>query len=230
MLAPPSFPAGTGDPPPIPAARLGSADTPVRPLLLWVRTGAARVRLDDGPVLHLGAGDGAWIPADGWAEREIITEPGTVAFPLWPHAGVGARGWSELTRFDVPGGWQDWLIQLFNLQVTPFSGRGYSPEAIEELLRRPGSRSPAPVAAGRKPGPEGVASPGPEGFASPGPEGFDAPAMPRAPGARAVTEELMRDPSLDLTVEQWAARVLSSARTLRRDFLADTGLTFEQWR
>ena len=54
--------------------------------------------------------------------------------------------------------------------------------------------------------------------------------MPRARGARAVAEELLRDPALDLTVEQWAARVFSSPRTLRRDFLADTGLTFEQWR
>ncbi|MFG3236368.1 helix-turn-helix domain-containing protein [Streptomyces antibioticus] len=214
MVVPSSFAAGVGDPPPIPAARLGSADAPVRPLLLWVRTGEARVRLAGGPALRLGAGEGAWVPADGWAEREIVTEPGTVAFPLWPHAGSGARGLSEPARFDVPTGWQDWLIQLFNLQVTPFSGHGYAPEAIEELLRRPGSRPPVPVGAGRNPGPEGFAS----------------PVMPRAPGARAVAEELMRDPALDLTVEQWAARVLSSARTLRRDFLADTGLTFEQWR
>lgn len=214
MVVPSSFAAGAGDPPPIPTARLGSADAPARPLLLWVRTGVAQVRLDGGPVLRLEAGEGAWIPADGWAERAIITEPGTVAFPLWPHAGVGAWGPSELTRFDVPSGWQDWLIQLFNLQVTPFSGRGYSPEAIEELLRRPGSRSPTPVGVGRNPSSEGFAS----------------PAMPRALGARAVAEELIRDPALDLTVEQWATRVLSSARTLRRDFLADTGLTFEQWR
>ncbi|MFE0155303.1 helix-turn-helix domain-containing protein [Nonomuraea sp. NPDC059007] len=210
MVVSSSFVAGAGDPPPIPAARMGSADASVRPLLLWVRTGVAHVRLDGGPVLHLGAGEGAWIPADGWAEREITTEPGTVAFPLWPHAGVGARGLSELTWFAVPRGWQDWLIQLFNLQVTPFSGRGYSPEAIEELLRRPGSRSPAPIRASS--------------------EGFTSPAMPRAHGARAVAEELIRDPALDLTVEQWASRVLSSARTLRRDFLAGTGLTFEQWR
>ncbi|MFI6291219.1 helix-turn-helix domain-containing protein [Nonomuraea sp. NPDC050790] len=205
-----SFAAGAGDPPPIPSARLGTADAPVRPLLLWVRTGAAHVRLDGGPALHLKTGEGVWIPAGGWAERAITTEPGTVAFPLWPHAGVGARGSSEPTRFDVPSGWQDWLIQLFNLQVTPFSGRGYSPEAIEELLRRPGPRSSAP--------------------ADPSSAGFASPAMPRARGARAVAEELMRDPALDLTVEQWASRVLSSARTLRRDFLADTGLTFEQWR
>ncbi|MFD5568965.1 helix-turn-helix domain-containing protein [Streptomyces cadmiisoli] len=214
MVVPSSFAAGAGNPPPIPTARLGSADAPVRPLLLWVRTGAAQVRLDGGPLLRLKAGEGAWIPADGWAERAIITEPGTVAFPLWPHAGAAAWGLSELTRFDVPSGWQDWLIQLFNLQVTPFSGRGYSPESIEELLRRPGSRSPAPVAVRRNPSSEGFAS----------------PTMPRALGARAIAEELTRDPALDLTVEQWASRVLSSARTLRRDFLADTGLTFEQWR
>ncbi len=209
---PSSFAAGSGYPPPIPGARWSLADAPVRPLLLWVRTGAAHVRLDGGPVLRLKAGEGAWIPADGRAERAITTEPGTVAFPLCPHAGVGARGLSELTRFDVPSGWQDWLIQLFNLQVTPFSSRGYSPEAIAELLRRPGS--PAPAMAGRDPGPEGFAS----------------PVMPRGRGARAVAEELMRDPALDLTVERWASRVLSSARTLRRDFLADTGLTFERWR
>ncbi|MET9972526.1 hypothetical protein ABZZ80_43305, partial [Streptomyces sp. NPDC006356] len=210
MVMPSSFAAGSGCPPPIPGARWSAADAPVRPLLLWVRTGTAHVRLDGGPVFHLRSGEGAWIPADGRAERAITTEPGTVAFPLCPHAGVGARGLSEMTRFDVPSGWQDWLIQLFNLQVTPFSGRGYAPEAIEELLRRPGSRPPAPAVVGREASPEGFAS----------------PAMPRARGARAVAEELMRDPGLDLTVERWASRVLCSARTLRRDFLADTGLTF----
>ncbi|MET9107949.1 AraC family transcriptional regulator [Streptomyces zhihengii] len=222
MTLPSSFTAGPGCPPPIPGARWSPADAHVRPLLLWVRTGTAYVRLGEGPALHLGAGEGAWIPSDGRAEtssdgrtgRTITTEPGTVAFPLCAHAGVGARGLPELTRFDVPSGWQDWLIQLFNLQVTPFNGRGYSTEAIAELLRRPGARPSAPPALGQDPGPEGLTP----------------PAMPQARGARAVAEELMRDPGLDLTVERWAARVLSSARTLRRDFLAGTGLTFEQWR
>ncbi|MFB8385224.1 helix-turn-helix domain-containing protein [Streptomyces rubiginosohelvolus] len=233
MVLPSSFAAGSGRPPPIPGARWSPADAPVRPLLLWVRTGTAHVRLDDGPALHLQAGEGVWIPADGRTERAITTEPGTVAFPLCPHAGVGARVLPELTRFDVPGGWQDWLIQLFNLQVTPFSGRGYSPEAIEELLRRPGSRPPAPATVGRPPAPEAPATeerhPAPEGRHLT-PEALAPPTMPRARGARTVAEELMRDPALDLTVERWAARVLSSARTLRRDFLADTGLTFERWR
>ncbi|MFF9149528.1 helix-turn-helix domain-containing protein [Streptomyces sp. NPDC014861] len=214
MVLPSSLAAGARTPPPIPSARWGGAGAPVRPLLLWVRTGAAHVRLDGGPVLRVEAGEGVWIPADGRTERAVTTEPGTVAFPLWPQGGLGTWGPPDLTRFDVPGGWQDWLIQLFNLQVTPFSGLGYAPEAIAELLGRPGSRPPAPE----------------EDRPRPGTEELVAPAMPRASGARAVAEELVRDPALDLTVEQWAARVLSSARTLRRDFLADTGLTFERWR
>ncbi|WP_369371619.1 helix-turn-helix domain-containing protein [Promicromonospora sp. Populi] len=170
-------PADASDPPPIPAARSDSTGHPRRPLLIWVRTGTARVHIDGVVAFHLTAGQGAWIPADGWNHRSIVTEPGTVAFPLWlqPSAGL-----SEATRFEVPDGWQDWLIQHFNLQVTPLSGHG--------------------------------------------------PEMPRATGARAVAEELIRDPALDLTVEQWAIRALSSPRTLRRDFLADTGLTFERWR
>lgn len=40
----------------------------------------------------------------------------------------------------------------------------------------------------------------------------------------------MRDPALDLTLDDWSNRVRSSPRTLRRDFIADTGLTFEHWR
>ncbi|MBB3043369.1 helix-turn-helix domain-containing protein [Nocardioides soli] len=187
---------------------------PARSLLLWVRAGTAHVHLDGRAALRLSAGTGVWIPADGWMDRDIVTEPGTVAFPLWPHASVGSPGLSAPTQFDVPERWQDWLIQLFNLQVTPFNGRGYSPDAITDLIRRPASRPPAPA-----PIEHAATLPGPA-----------LTVIPRARGARAVAEELLRDPALDLTVEQWAAQVLTSPRTLRRDFIADTGLTFDQWR
>lgn len=194
-------PDGVGDPPPIPAARSDSTGRPRRPLLVWVRTGTAHMRIDGDAAFHLTAGQGAWIPADGWNHRAIVTEPGAVAFPLWLHPGVGPM--PEPTRFAVPAGWQDWLIQHFNLQVTPLSGRGRLQDAIADLLRRPGSPPPAPPT---------------------------LPEMPGAAAARWVAEELTRDPALDLTVEQWATRALSSPRTLRRDFLAGTGLTFERWR
>jgi AraC-like DNA-binding protein len=206
------FPAGAGDPPPIPGARSDSIDAPGRPLLIWVRTGTAHVHIDGAVAFHLTAGEGVWIPADGWSHRTVVTKPGTVAFPLWTPPGAGSL--SEPTRFEVPDGWQDWLIQHFNLQVTPLSGRGYSQDVITDLLRRPGSRPSAPA---RSENTETSAL-------------LTLPAMPKARGARAVAEELIRDPALDLTVQQWAPRALSSPRTLRRDFLADTGLTFEQWR
>ncbi|MEU1811026.1 AraC family transcriptional regulator [Micromonospora aurantiaca (nom. illeg.)] len=195
-------PDGVSNPPPIPAARSDSTGRPRRPLLIWVRTGTAHMHIDGYATFHLAAGQGAWIPADGWNHRAIVTEPGTVAFPLWLHPGAGPLP-EEPTRFAVPAGWQDWLIQYFNLQVTPLSGRRYLQDAITALLHRPGARPSAPLT---------------------------LPEMPGATAARGVAEELIRDPALDLTVEQWATRALSSPRTLRRDFLADTGLTFEQWR
>lgn len=186
--------------------------------LIWVRTGTAHVRIDEAVAFDLGAGEGVWIPpAHGWGHQGIITEPGTVAFPLWLYPGVGVGAVSDPTRFDVPDGWQDWLVQHFNLLVTPLTGRGYSHDRLVDLLRRPGVRLSAqqPTLVRRENDPASALVP---------------PAMPRTGGARTVAEELVRDPALDLTVEEWAARVLSSSRTLRRDFLADTGLTFEQWR
>jgi len=205
---------GASKPPPIPSARWVWEGPPVRPLLIWVRAGTVHLHLGDDGVIHLEAGEGAWLPAGGHGERSIVTDPGTVAFPLWPHASVGPGGAPGLTRFEVPAAWQDWLIQIFNLQVTPFNGRGYSPEAIADLLRHSGTQGPAPSATGPRPSTEEMA----------------VPVMPHSPGARAVAEELVRDPALDLTVAAWAARVATSPRTLRRDFLTDTGLTFEQWR
>lgn len=206
--------SGASEPPPIPGALSDSTGAPVRPLLVWVRTGTAHVHIDGEAAFHLGAGQGVWIPAEGWDHRAIVTDPGTVAFPLWPHASVGAGGSAEPARFDVPASWHDWLIQIFNLQVTPFSGHGYSEEALGNLLCRPGSRPSTP----------------PRLRSAVITASLRLPVMPRARGALAVAEELVRDPALDLTVQQWAARVLSSSRTLRRDFLTDTGLTFEQWR
>ncbi|WP_337831342.1 AraC family transcriptional regulator [Pseudonocardia sp. TMWB2A] len=169
------------------------------------------MRIDDAEVIRLTAGEGVWIPAEGWGSRAVVTDPGTVAFPVW--ADLGAASSPEPTRFEVSRSWQDWLIQYFNLQVTPLTGQGYSPARIAALVRRSRTR---PLSGDPAGGPA---------------QGRIAPlALPNTRRAAAVAEEVLRDPACDLTVEQWAARVLCSPRTLRRDFLAGSGLTFEQWR
>jgi AraC-like DNA-binding protein/quercetin dioxygenase-like cupin family protein len=204
-------PPGASRPPSIPRVRSsGSWDQPEH-LLLWVRTGSACVQVEDSPEFRLTEGQGVWIPADPGNHWTVVTERGTVAFPLLTHPSLAAETVSEPTRFVVPDGWQDWLIQHFNLMVTPLTGHGYSQDALVDLLR----------GSGRRPPPRSGATQ---------PDAVDPPVLPRAGGAREVADELLRNPALDLTVDEWAARVLSSPRTLLRDFRADTGLTFEQWR
>jgi AraC-like DNA-binding protein len=198
-------------PPPIPRVRASGVWDHSEHLLLWVRAGSASIRMGDDPEFRLVEGEGVWIPADVGRSWAIVTEPGTVAFPLLTHPSIAAEALSKPRRFVVPSGWQDWLIQHFNLMVTPLAGHGYSPDALAELLRNPGRRP-----ATRSGDAESSAA--------------DPPVMPRTGGARAVADALVRNPALDLTVAEWATRVLSSPRTLRRDFLAGTGLTFEQWR
>jgi AraC-like DNA-binding protein len=167
--------------------------------------------MEGHPEFQLAEGEGVWIPADGGNHWTVVTEPGTVAFPLLTHPSIAAGALSEPRQFVIPDGWQDWLIQHFNLMVTPLTGFGYSQDALVELLRGSARRPPARSA-------------------DTPPSTVDPPVMPRAAGAREVAEQLLRNPALDFTVGEWATRVLSSPRTLLRDFRADTGLTFEQWR
>ncbi|WP_018639626.1 helix-turn-helix domain-containing protein [Parafrankia elaeagni] len=188
----------------------GSWDQPEH-LLLWVRTGAVCVRIEDDPEVRLTAGEGVWIPAAPGNHWTVVTEPGTVAFPLLTHPSIAAESSSRPRRFVVPHGWQDWLIQHFNLMVTPLTGHGYSQDALVGLLHGSGRRPPARSGDVQ-------------------PYAVDPPVRPKASGAREVADELLRNPALDRTVAEWAAQVLSSPRTLLRDFRADTGLTFEQWR
>ncbi|MFG1923190.1 helix-turn-helix domain-containing protein [Cryptosporangium sp. NPDC048952] len=193
-------------PPHIPRVQASGLWDQPEHLLLWVRTGSACVRMEGNPEFRLAAGEGVWIPADRGNQWTVVTEPGTVAFPLLTHPSITVESMPEPRRFGIPDGWQDWLIQAFNFGVTPLTGHGYSQDALVDLLRGSGRRPPTRTPA------------------------VDPPAMPRAGGAREVADELLRNPALDLTVAEWATRVLSSPRTLLRDFRSDTGLTFEQWR
>ncbi len=54
--------------------------------------------------------------------------------------------------------------------------------------------------------------------------------LPRDKRVRRVCELLMQAPASDSTLEQLSSQAGASARTLARLFLAETGLTFGQWR
>lgn len=54
--------------------------------------------------------------------------------------------------------------------------------------------------------------------------------LPRTPVALAVAEALLFDPGDPRTVQEWAASVHVSARSLERAFLRETGMSFGQWR
>lgn len=207
------LPVGASRPPPIPRTRSSGRWDQAEHLLLWVRAGSARVRVDDHPEFRLARGEGVWIPMSVGDRWTVVTEPGTVAIPLLTHPSIADGASTEPRCFAVPDAWHEWLIQTFNLMVSPLAGHGYSQDALADLLRRAGSHPPEPAGAGGA-----------------RPRAVDPPVMPRAGGAREVADELSRNPALDLTVAEWAARVLSSPRTLLRDFRADTGLNFEQWR
>jgi transcriptional regulator GlxA family with amidase domain len=54
--------------------------------------------------------------------------------------------------------------------------------------------------------------------------------MPTGTAALRVAESLRFDPGDSRTIEELASTVDASARTVERGFLAETGMTFRQWR
>ncbi|MBO0979518.1 AraC family transcriptional regulator [Microbacterium sp. SD291] len=61
-------------------------------------------------------------------------------------------------------------------------------------------------------------------------ESYDALAVPHDPRARAVADAILLDPAEERGLDDWAQQLGVSTKTLHRAFLADTGLTFSQWR
>ncbi|GGM48322.1 helix-turn-helix transcriptional regulator [Microbacterium saperdae] len=61
-------------------------------------------------------------------------------------------------------------------------------------------------------------------------ESYDALALPSDPRARAIAEAILEDPQELRELENWAQHFGVSTKTLHRAFLADTGITFSQWR
>jgi AraC-like DNA-binding protein len=197
-------------PPPIPPCRMAERWSRGEHLLFWVYAGHASVRLANGEVYPLGAGEGLWVPAD--TGRSLRTEAESVAIPILIQPGNLTSPVEQVVRFDVPDGWRDWLIQHYVHWFSPVTRRGYTPAEMLEVVSIGGPKRHERTGLGAPPNPPGRIL------------------LPRSPSARLVARALMRNPALDHTVEQWATLVSSSPSTLRRDFINDTGLTFARWR
>ncbi|MEQ3552132.1 helix-turn-helix domain-containing protein [Pseudonocardia nematodicida] len=191
-------------PPPIPLSHTGTDWSRGTCLLVWARTGRVHVALDHGDTHRLEAGEGLWVPAD--RGRRIRTCPGTVAFPYAVPPGAVATAPADPVRFEVRPEWHDRLIQHYVHFVAPVTSFGYSRASLLEVVD-PAAGQALPAA---------------------GPDG--GPPWPTGDAARAVAEALVRDPALDHTAERWAGLVACSSRTLHREFVRGTGLTFAQWR
>jgi len=196
-------------PPPIPASHKAARwDAHARDhLMMWVHTGHAHIRVAGGEHLHVPEGTGVWLPPG--ADHEMWTGSGSLAFPLAVPSRAVPGAPEQVTRFTVADGWRDRLIALF-AQGAQAPGDLDGPAG--DLLG---------VFTGAGPGPAGRS-------ATAGADG--CPPVPRSAAAGRVARELRRNPSLDHTVEQWAAAVACSPNTLRREFLRETGLPFARWR
>lgn len=173
--------------------------------LIWVKSGSARVSVGDVD-LNLTAGDAAWIPPDTGESITVSTTPGSVVFPIRVSVAKAPEGPDALTMFRIHQDQQDWMTQHFSLQVTIHPRQGHSARDLLQVL-------------GTSTTPDFGDEPQ-----------LPPPLVPQSDPARSVARELLADPCMDWTVEQWASSVFSSPRTLRRDFLSSTGLTFEKWR
>ncbi|OLL73491.1 Transcriptional regulator, AraC family [Pseudonocardia sp. Ae168_Ps1] len=190
-------------PPRIPVSHTGSEWLGGTHLLVWVRTGRVRVELERGRVYRLDAGEGLWVPAGH--PRRISTDPGPVAFPFAvPADAAAATAPAEPVRFAVRPEWHDRLVQHYVHFIAPVSSFGYTHASLLDVVGSAGG-APWSMTEGRPPWPSGT-------------------------GARAVADSLARDPALDHSAQQWAGLVACSVRTLHREFVRGTGLTFGRWR
>ncbi|GEL25160.1 hypothetical protein PSU4_41140 [Pseudonocardia sulfidoxydans NBRC 16205] len=197
-------------PPPIPASRkVARWDAHAREhLLMWVHTGRAHVRLGSGELHRVNEGTGIWLPPG--ADHEMWTDADSLALPLSVPAVAVPGAPDRVVRFAVDERWRDWLVAQYaqRMQDQP---RGPGPDLLA-VLTAAGPELPQNSPGGAVAGED------------------DPPAAPRTGAAAAVARALRRRPSLDLTIEEWAAATACSPSTLRRQFLQGTGLPFGQWR
>lgn len=171
-------------------------------ILLWVHTGAATVDAE-GTAHRLMSGDAMWIPAG--VEHRTRTDAGAVVFPVRLPAGDRSGSLGEVRGLRVPDGWAEWLIHQWDDNSSTRDSLPSAAALVELVARPPGAES-------RPPG--------------------DRPSLqlPRSREAVGVARDILRTPGSSRTIDAFAARERISAKTLQRQFVGETGVTFSIWR
>ena len=191
-------------PPTIPRSCKSEPGELAEHLTLWVSTGTAHLRVDDGREYRIDAGSGICVPPG--TEHEVWTEPATLVIPAWSSVPAVAAGPDEIALFPIADQDRDRLLER------------YSRWAWDD----------SPAFAGAKPlSPDLGIEAGSGGASGRAPI---RPLLPALGPARRVATELVRRPASDRSLDEWAAWAACSPSTLRRGFLTQTGSTFTQWR
>ncbi|CBT74524.1 MULTISPECIES: helix-turn-helix domain-containing protein [Glutamicibacter] len=171
-------------------------------IVVWVSSGTARIHLED-QVRELRAGQALWVPP--YVAHMVEHDAESLALSIMVTA---RRGWglgSEPVLIDVPPSHAQWMFHLMLLTLSPLHSGQVPGKRIVEMLthfaaHKRSETPPLPLV------------------------------MPRHPAARQVAARLLSDPGSELRLEDFAAQLSVSERTLRRAFRTDTGLGFRQWR
>lgn len=132
--------------------------------------------------------------------HSIVVPPDAIVVPLVLPTSQAVTSLGPGTVVTLGDEWDDWFLHEFAACISPMRATGYDPSHVIATIARASEHAD------------------------------DALPFPRTDPARVVARGLQEDPACPRTAEQWAMHAGVSVRTLRRLFLAETGMTFSAWR
>lgn len=188
---------------PVPGSRVDRITNDRESLLLWVHSGTARVTTD---LTHheLSAGEAVWVPPG--LTHTVVVDEDSLALPIFVAATQVPGQLRRIVVLTIPEEWADWLVWRSTSMVGHLHGFSTDAAGVVELVA--GSRV---AADGRLTLPP-------------------VPPLPSSPEALSVAHAILSTPSTDSSVDELAAGVALSTRTLQRQFARETGMSLTRWR